>query len=281
MPHCWVKDYFRPLLIDSTEAWMEGKSTGAVTTHQEVVKAIAEQIKIALTENNDSVPTDLEKVYLQYYSQQLAYCGSLSEFGFKTKLKKLYRVKISGLLLPNVTSMTIWLQSNPGHQSPYVVASIWIGCLMFSDAFPVAGKRRTLVNMLGHWVRSSESFPKTSLSGAPPLWRSGMPLNRLRMFNTSKIITIQLLNSCDTLTVQSLKKGPFRSCRMDAVHEASEWSCVLHANWVHQCCRTTCHVAVSFYSLWCQTFLILKCQIWEWGFGIYCRQLEVSPPRPS
>jgi hypothetical protein len=73
MPRCWVKDYFRPLLIDSAEAWMEGKSTGAVTTRQEVVKAIAEQIQIALTENNDSVPTDLEKVYLQYYSQQLAY----------------------------------------------------------------------------------------------------------------------------------------------------------------------------------------------------------------
>jgi len=52
---------------------MEGKSTGAVTTRQEVVKAIAEQIQIALTENNDSVPTDLEKVYLQYYSQQHAY----------------------------------------------------------------------------------------------------------------------------------------------------------------------------------------------------------------
>ena len=176
-------------------------------------------------------------------------CGSLSEFGFRTKLKKLYRVKISGLLLPNVTSVVIRRQSNPGHQSPYVVASIRIGCPMFSDVFPVVGRQRTLVNMLGHWVRSSESFPKTSSSGAPPLQRSGMPLNRPRMFNASKIITIYLLHSLDTLAAQSLKKGPFRSCQMDAVHEASEQSCVLHANWVHQCCRITCHVMVSFYSL--------------------------------
>ena len=62
MPRYWVKDYFKHILIDASEEWMQGKSKGAITTRSEVVKAVSEQIQMAITERNDPVPDELEKV---------------------------------------------------------------------------------------------------------------------------------------------------------------------------------------------------------------------------
>jgi hypothetical protein len=62
MPRAWVKDYFKPLLIDSAEAWVQGKRKGAVATRPEVVKAVSEQIQTAVLERNELVPPELEKV---------------------------------------------------------------------------------------------------------------------------------------------------------------------------------------------------------------------------
>ena len=62
MPCSWVKDYFKPLLIDSAEAWVHGKGKGAVATWLEVVKAVSEQIQTVMLERNELVPPDLEKV---------------------------------------------------------------------------------------------------------------------------------------------------------------------------------------------------------------------------
>ena len=62
MPHYWVKDYFKHILIDASEEWMQGKSKDAINTRSDVVKAVSEQIQTAITERNDPVPDTLEKV---------------------------------------------------------------------------------------------------------------------------------------------------------------------------------------------------------------------------
>jgi hypothetical protein len=69
MPRFWVQDYFKHLLIDSAEAWVQGKSKTAATTRSEVVKAVSEQIETAIMERNEPVPAGLEKVCLNQYSQ--------------------------------------------------------------------------------------------------------------------------------------------------------------------------------------------------------------------
>lgn len=62
MPHYWVKEYFKHILIDASEEWMQGKSKGAINMCLDVVKAVSEQIQMAITERNDPVPDELEKV---------------------------------------------------------------------------------------------------------------------------------------------------------------------------------------------------------------------------
>jgi hypothetical protein len=52
---------------------MQGKSKGAVTTRSEIVKAVSEQIQTAVTERNDPVPHELEKVCI--YTQSQAFCS--------------------------------------------------------------------------------------------------------------------------------------------------------------------------------------------------------------
>jgi hypothetical protein len=64
MPHYWVKDYFKHILINASEEWMQGKSKDAVAMRLDVVKAVSEQIQTAVTERNDPVPEELEKVWI-------------------------------------------------------------------------------------------------------------------------------------------------------------------------------------------------------------------------
>jgi hypothetical protein len=77
MPRYWVKDYFKPILMDASEAWMQGKSKGAVTTRSEIVKAVSEQIQTAVTERNDPVPHELEKVCIYTQSRHFAHVPPL------------------------------------------------------------------------------------------------------------------------------------------------------------------------------------------------------------
>ena len=62
MPRSWVKDYFKHILVDSAEDWMKGKSRGATSTHSDIIRAVSEQIEAAITDRNEPVPSELEKV---------------------------------------------------------------------------------------------------------------------------------------------------------------------------------------------------------------------------
>ena len=56
---------------------MQGKSKGAVTTRSEIVKAVSEQIQTAVTERNDPVPHELEKVCIYTQSRHFAHVPPL------------------------------------------------------------------------------------------------------------------------------------------------------------------------------------------------------------
>ena len=62
MPQSWVKDYFKHILVDSAEDWMKGKSRGATSTRSDIIRAVSEQIEAAITDRNEPVPSELEKV---------------------------------------------------------------------------------------------------------------------------------------------------------------------------------------------------------------------------
>ena len=62
MPRSWVKDYFKHILVDSAEDWMKGKSKGATSTRSDIIRAVSEQIEAAITDRNEPVPSELEKV---------------------------------------------------------------------------------------------------------------------------------------------------------------------------------------------------------------------------
>ena len=62
MPQSWVKDYFKHILVDSAEDWMKGKSKGATSTRSDIIGAVSEQIEAAITDRNEPVPPELEKV---------------------------------------------------------------------------------------------------------------------------------------------------------------------------------------------------------------------------
>lgn len=62
MPRSWVKDYFKHILVDSAEDWMKGKSKGATSTRSDIIRAVSEQIEAAITDRNEPVPPELEKV---------------------------------------------------------------------------------------------------------------------------------------------------------------------------------------------------------------------------
>jgi hypothetical protein len=62
MPRSWVKDYFKHILVDSAEDWMKGKSRGATSTRSDIIRAVSEQIEAAITDRNEPVPSELEKV---------------------------------------------------------------------------------------------------------------------------------------------------------------------------------------------------------------------------
>jgi hypothetical protein len=62
MPRSWVKDYFKHILVDSAEDWMKGKSKGATSTRSDIIRAVSEQIGTAITDRNEPVPPELEKV---------------------------------------------------------------------------------------------------------------------------------------------------------------------------------------------------------------------------
>ena len=62
MPRSWVKDYFKHILVDSAEDWMKGKSRGATSTRSDIIRAVSEQIEAAITDRNEPVPPELEKV---------------------------------------------------------------------------------------------------------------------------------------------------------------------------------------------------------------------------
>lgn len=62
MPWSWVKDYFKHILVDSAEDWMKGKSKGATSTRSDIIRAVSEQIEAAITDRNEPVPSELEKV---------------------------------------------------------------------------------------------------------------------------------------------------------------------------------------------------------------------------
>ena len=62
MPRSWVKDYFKHILVDSAEDWMKGKSKGAMSTRSDIIRAVSEQIEAAITDRNEPVPSELEKV---------------------------------------------------------------------------------------------------------------------------------------------------------------------------------------------------------------------------
>ena len=62
MPQSWVKDYFKHILVDSAEDWMKGKSKGATSTRSDIIRGVSEQIETAITDRNEPVPPELEKV---------------------------------------------------------------------------------------------------------------------------------------------------------------------------------------------------------------------------
>lgn len=62
MPRSWVKDHFKHILVESAEDWMKGKSKGATSTRSDIIKAVFEQIETAMTDRNEPVPPELEKV---------------------------------------------------------------------------------------------------------------------------------------------------------------------------------------------------------------------------
>ena len=62
MPRSWVKDYFKHILVDSAEDWMKGKNKGATSTRSDIIRAVSEQIEAAITDRNEPVPSELEKV---------------------------------------------------------------------------------------------------------------------------------------------------------------------------------------------------------------------------
>ena len=62
MPRSWVKDHFKHILVESAEDWMKGKSKGAMSTRSNIIKAVFEQIEMAMTDRNEPVPPKLEKV---------------------------------------------------------------------------------------------------------------------------------------------------------------------------------------------------------------------------
>ena len=62
MPRSWVKDYFKHILVDSAEDWMKGKSKGATSTRSDIIRAVSKQIEAAITDRNEPVPPELEKV---------------------------------------------------------------------------------------------------------------------------------------------------------------------------------------------------------------------------
>src|ERR1700728_1419483 len=112
---------------------------------------------------------------------------SPSEFGFKTRPKRLYRVNISLLHLQNVTSEGIQLLSNRAPQSPCVEAYMRIVFPRFSDVSPGVATLRTSGNMARHCQRSSGSFPKMRTNVVLLLPTSGMLMYPPRMFSASKI----------------------------------------------------------------------------------------------
>jgi hypothetical protein len=62
MPKAWVKDYVKQILIDAAECWILAKHKASGTNRVEVIKAVTEDIKAAMDENNDAIRDDLELV---------------------------------------------------------------------------------------------------------------------------------------------------------------------------------------------------------------------------
>lgn len=77
MPRSWVSEYFEYLLTNSAGAWMQGNISEAPVTRSEIVKAVSECIAIAMTERDEPVVPELEKVLQRLHSQHPAHNGPL------------------------------------------------------------------------------------------------------------------------------------------------------------------------------------------------------------
>lgn len=155
------------------------------------------------------------------------------ESGSRTKLQNWSWETMSGLHRQNVASVVIRRQSNHGHQSRYAVASLRIvyprcTCVSLGMVNP-----KTLANIAGLWMTSSESFPKMKSHNALHSRSSGMLTYHLRIFSESKIIMICWVNIANVVDPQGIQEDSIRSCRVDAVHEASERSSVLHVGRIY------------------------------------------------
>ena len=148
--------------------------------------------------------------------------------GFRTKVQN-WSLGIILVLQPqNVASVVIRPRSNHGRQSRYAVASLRIVYLRCTCDSPGMGNPKTLANIAGLWTTSSESSPKMKSHSVLHSRSSGMPMYHLKIFSASTIIFIRAVNISDVFDPQGFQEDSIRSGRMDAIHEASEWSSVLH-----------------------------------------------------
>src|SRR3984885_14559737 len=127
-----------------------------------------------------------------------------------------------------MASVVIQPRSNRGCQSRYVVASLRIVYLRCTCNSLGMGNPKTLANIARLWMTSSESSPKMKSHSVLHSRSSGMPMYHLKIFSASTIIFIRAVNISNVIDPQGIQEDSIQSGRMDAIHEASEWSSVLH-----------------------------------------------------